>query len=331
MNLICLGYDYGGLRREWLELLCVQFFQNNEFGMFSSIGTSRLVHPTNAKTRYPLWTLKHYEFAGKVVGKCLFESSCGDVYTQMVKAKFSKSFLAQVLGIPPNYQHFEQDDPELFVSKIKYILENDVTDMELTFSEEEYDSNGKLVKTVELIAGGSKKKVTGENKEQYLNALAHYRLASKVTKEIDAFKRGLNEIVPEELFTSFEENELELLICGRSEFDVEDLKENSIRDWSWGITPNKLFSWFCTAVSNMNDDERARLLQFTTGSSLLPHGGFKALNPKFKISISNEYGKLPKAHTCFNTIVLADNSSYEDFERALRTGITEGAEGFSFT
>lgn len=216
LNLIFFisGYDYGGLRREWLELLCVQFFQNTPHGMFASIGTSRLVHPTVASVRYPLWTLKHYELAGKIVGKCLFESSCGDVYTQMVKAKFSRSFLAQVLGIPPNYQvisnnfhknknanwpiltflllfqHFEQDDPELFLSKVKYILENDVAELELTFSEEEYDTNGRLKKTVELIPGGAKKKVTSENKEQYLNALALYRLSSKVTKEIDAFKRG---------------------------------------------------------------------------------------------------------------------------------------------
>jgi len=80
----------------------------------------------------------------------------------------------------------------------------------------------------------------------------------------------------------------------------------------------------------MSDDERARLLQFTTGTSILPLGGFKSLSPKFKISISSEYGKLPKAHTCFNTICLSDHNNYESFEKALRTAITEGSEGFGF-
>ena len=42
-------------------------------------------------------------------------------------------------------QNFEQDDPELYVSKVKYIEENSVEDMGMTFSEEEY-VEGKLDK-----------------------------------------------------------------------------------------------------------------------------------------------------------------------------------------
>lgn len=37
-------------------------------------------------------------------------------------------------------QYFETDDPELYKTKIKYIEENDIEGMELTFSEEEYCS-----------------------------------------------------------------------------------------------------------------------------------------------------------------------------------------------
>lgn len=38
----------------------------------------------------------------------------------------------------PWFQYFETDDPELYKTKIKYIEENDIDGMELTFSEEEY-------------------------------------------------------------------------------------------------------------------------------------------------------------------------------------------------
>ena len=38
-------------------------------------------------------------------------------------------------------QHLEVDEPELYRQKVQYILENDVTDLELTFSEEDYDPN----------------------------------------------------------------------------------------------------------------------------------------------------------------------------------------------
>jgi hypothetical protein len=42
------------------------------------------------------------------------------------------------------FQHFEQDDPDLFTTKIKYILENDVEDMEMVFAEEQYSEGGKV-------------------------------------------------------------------------------------------------------------------------------------------------------------------------------------------
>ena len=57
---------------------------------------------------------------------------------------------------------------------------------------------------------GSKIEVTNENKKDYLNALAQYRLTAKVKSEIEAFIKGLNEIVPDELLTIFDENELEV-------------------------------------------------------------------------------------------------------------------------
>lgn len=38
------------------------------------------------------------------------------------------------------------DDPELYKTKVKYIIENDIEEMDLTFSEEEYSPEGHLVK-----------------------------------------------------------------------------------------------------------------------------------------------------------------------------------------
>lgn len=44
------------------------------------------------------------------------------------------------------FQYFEQDDPDLYLSKVKYILDHDVEEMELYFVEEEYDKFGQLMK-----------------------------------------------------------------------------------------------------------------------------------------------------------------------------------------
>jgi hypothetical protein len=110
------------------------------------MGNSRLVHP-NANRDHSKYTLKHYDLAGKIVGKCLYESSQGGFYKQMVNARFSRSFLGQIIGFSTHYKYFEKDDPDLMMNKVKYLLQNDVTPMELTFTEDEYNSStGQLVK-----------------------------------------------------------------------------------------------------------------------------------------------------------------------------------------
>ncbi|KAL1434988.1 hypothetical protein MTO96_001543 [Rhipicephalus appendiculatus] len=288
--------DWGGLRREWFEILCSALFdpENQLFHRFKN-DKQGLVHPNPRRPAH--LKLKHYEYAGRIVSKCLYESSLGSGYRQLVRARFSRSFLAQLIGLRVHYKYFEQDDPDLYVTKIKYILENDVDDMELYFSEEEYTSSGQLLKTTELIPGGSKIHVTNQNKLMYLDALAQYRLATSVREEVEYFLKGLNELIPENLLCIFDENELELLMCGTGQFSIADFKANhTVSGFSFEF--RKVLDWFWTAVSNFTEEEMARLLH------------------------------LPTAHTCFNQLCLPDYDSYEQFERALRLSINEGTEGF---
>jgi len=67
-----------------------------------------------------------------------------------------------------------------------------------------------FVQVVELIPGGSRIRVRESTKQQYLDALAQYRLATNVRDEVDSFLRGLNELIPDNLLSIFDENELEV-------------------------------------------------------------------------------------------------------------------------
>lgn len=207
-----LGIDWGGLRREWFELICSSLFDPRG-GLFRSFHDKHqaLVHPN--PSRAANLKLKYFEFAGKIVGKCLYESALGGTYRQLVRARFSRSFLAQLIGLRVHYKYFEQDDPDLFLSKIKYILETDLDQadsMELFFVEEVYDTMGQLHKTVELIPNGARVRVTNATKNQYLDALAQQRLCANVKEEVDSFLKGLNGIIPDNLLSIFDENELEV-------------------------------------------------------------------------------------------------------------------------
>ena len=48
--------------------------------------------------------VKFYEFAGRIVGKCLYESALGSTRRINVKARLSRSFLAQLLGLRVSYR-----------------------------------------------------------------------------------------------------------------------------------------------------------------------------------------------------------------------------------
>lgn len=181
------------------------------------------------------------------------ESALGSSYRQLVRARFTRSFLAQLIGLRVHYKHFEQDDPDLYLQKIKYILDSDLDkneNLEIYFVEEVYDTMGQLVKTIDLIPNGSKIRVRNSNKNQYLDALATHRLSNNVKDEIDSFLKGLNFIIPDNLLSIFDENELEvsskfltaekcpkrpffrltfkLLLCGTGEYSIADFKSNHI-------------------------------------------------------------------------------------------------------
>ncbi|XP_033125820.1 apoptosis-resistant E3 ubiquitin protein ligase 1-like isoform X2 [Anneissia japonica] len=324
------GLDWGGLSREWFGIVCDSLFQseNQLFKSFKN-DTQGLVHPNADRPQY-MSKLKYFEFAGKIVGKCLYESSLGPSYTQLVRARFSRSFLAQLIGLRVTYKYFETDDPEFFMTKVRYLLDNNIDDLDLglTFTEEIYNDHGQIDKVVNLKADGESIPVTDSNKIQYLNSLAQYKLSKCVEDEIEAFVKGLNDLIPDTLLSMFDENELELLMCGTSSFDIKDLREHHVAEGWKGAEGHKTLDWFWTVIAGFTQEEMSRLLQFTTGCGQLSSGGFSQLRPNFKIVSIGSHNTLPTAHTCFNQLCLPSYDSIEKLQKSLVIAINEGSTGF---
>ena len=85
-------------------------------------------------------------------------------------------------------------------------------------------------------------------------------------------------------------------MCGMDTVNFEDLKEYAkIEGYSQIF--HQVLSWFWIMVGNFTEEEMAKLLQFVTGCSQLPPGGFRELNPRFTITSAPTRGRLPTAHT----------------------------------
>lgn len=68
---------------------------------------------------------------------------------------------------------------------------------------------------------------------------------------------------------------MQLIVCGLGKIDINDWKSNTRLKH---CTPDSnIVKWFWKAVESFDEERRARLLQFVTGSSRVPLQGFKAL------------------------------------------------------
>ncbi|KAK9074252.1 hypothetical protein SSX86_006849 [Deinandra increscens subsp. villosa] len=324
------GIDAGGLTREWYQLLSRVLFDKGAL-LFTTGGNNATFQP-NPNSVYQTEHLSYFKFVGRVVAKALFDGQLLDVY-------FTRSFYKHILGVKVTYHDIEAVDPDYY-KNLKWLLENDVSDiLDLTFSmdadEEKHILYEKTeVTDYELKPGGRNIRVTEETKHEYVDLVAEHILTNAIRPQIDSFLEGFKELIPRDLISIFNDKELELLISGLPEIDLDDLKANT--EYTGYTIGSSAVLWFWEVVKAFNKEDRARLLQFVTGTSKVPLEGFKALQgisgPQ-RFQIHKAYGapeRLPSAHTCFNQLDLPEYTTKEQLQERLLLAIHEASEGFGF-
>lgn len=314
------GIDAGGLLKDWYQELSKQIF-NPGYALF--IQSADGAFQPNKDSHVNAHHLDFFEFCGRVIGKAIFDGANMDVY-------FTRSFYKHILNKNVVWKDLEAVEPDYY-KNLKWTLNNDVTHLGMTFSKD-YSSFGEM-KAIELIPGGHSIAVTEENKKEYVQLLAQHHMTSTIEEQTKAFLKGFYELVPRDLISLFNELELELLIAGLPDIDIEDMKRNT--EYTGYRVDSPAINYFWNIVKRYSQEERALLLQFVTGSSKVPLGGFSALQgmsgpQKFHIvRIAGEVDRLPTAHTCFNQLDLPEYCSEEELELKLGLAIKETA-GFGF-
>uniref|UniRef100_A0A663MSP6 HECT-type E3 ubiquitin transferase n=1 Tax=Athene cunicularia TaxID=194338 RepID=A0A663MSP6_ATHCN len=172
--------------------------------------------------------------------------------------------------------------------------------------------------------------------------LTDWRFTRGVEEQTKAFLDGFNEVVPLEWLRYFDEKELELMLCGMQEIDMNDWQKNTI--YRHYTKNSKQIQWFWQVVKEMDNEKRIRLLQFVTGTCRLPVGGFAELigsngPQKFCIDKVGKETWLPRRNcargaapslcclSSFNRLDLPPYKSYEQLKEKLLYAIEE-TEGF---
>jgi E3 ubiquitin-protein ligase HUWE1 len=317
------GIDAGGVTREWYGLMAREIF-NPHYALFCPAGDSLTFQP-NPISSINEDHLDYFKFVGRLIGKAICDG-------HLLDAHFSRSFYKHILGIPVSPLDMEAIDPEYYKT-LKFILDTPIEylGLDLTFSAETNDFGKNEI--VDLIPGGQEIEVTDENKGEYVRLIAHHRMTTSIRQQIDAFLEGFHELVRPELVSIFDAQELELLISGLPEIDLDDLRGNT--DYHGYKASDPSINWFWNTLRSFSKEEKALFLQFVTGTAKVPLDGFKALQGAEgmkRFNIHKAYGedKLPSAHTCFNQLDLPEYPSEEVMKEKLLVSIKEGSEGFGF-
>lgn len=330
--------DAGGVLREWFVLVCQELFSADR-GLFVTTHAENASYWINVESGHKVPEnqdhLQLFTFAGRLLGKAILDGL-------VLEVSLSLPLLKHFLGVPITFSDLEYLDEELF-KHLCWVRDNDhVEALCLTFSIQPPSGD-----VLELKPGGNSLDVTDENKMEYLALVLRYRMLDSVAPQLTALLKGLYDVIPKALLMIFDYQELDFYLTGLPTLNLTDWQTHCRVRHAAHDTDTKgleqelaVIQWFWDVVEAFTDEQRARLLQFATGSSRVPVEGFRALTSAsgivhlFTLQMvplgTPPLGMCPRAHTCFNRIDLPLYECKEDLQSYLSLVIQMEITGFGF-
>lgn len=241
-----------------------------------------------------------------------------------------------LLDCPITAEDVQQLDPDFFKQRLARLLAPGGADAlaelmgeRLTFMSAGTDWRPE---PVPLVKGGEDLIVTEMNKLDYAVRLCEDYLIGGIRLELAEIVGGFADIIPLDALrkSRLSPSDLQLLLEGASIVDIDQLRAVSL------CQPNdelakKHMVWFFDVIESFDGEQRAKVIRFTTGASILPAEGPGSLRPPFTISVNSSLRAdlLPTSHTCFNMLCLPVYSSKDVLRDKLLCAINSDA-GFGF-
>jgi ubiquitin-protein ligase E3 C len=356
------GIDGGGVTKEFLTSITNEAFRAENGPNLFVANDQNLLYPNPAKLddceafmreaglteKDEAWKdgvrelLQQYEFLGRIVGKCLYESILVDVgFAGFFLLKWAASGATSAeSAYRANINDLRDLDEGLYQGLLK--LKNytgNVQDLALDFTIDDTATlPGETTRTItrELKPGGSEMPVTNTNRPMYMFYVAHHRLVAQPKYQTQAFLRGLGQIIKPSWLSMFNQSELQTLIGGDSaEIDVEDLRSNTEYGGVYVMGDDGLehptIQLFWKVLKDLDDSDRRKVLKYVTSTPRAPLLGFSQLNPRFSIrDAGGDESRLPSTSTCVNLLKLPRYSTATILRNKLLYAVNSGA-GFDLS
>ncbi|RUS18716.1 hypothetical protein BC937DRAFT_88420 [Endogone sp. FLAS-F59071] len=310
------GVDEGGVQKEFFQLVVREMF-DPKYGMFVTNEESRLCWFNSSPMDDEL-TIDEFKLIGLLLGLAVYNGIILDVH-------FPLALYRKLMGQSVGLEDLKQLDPTLGKG-LEQLLEFE-GDVETTYDRPfQVDLNAFDQSFIfDLVEGGASIKLTKHNRRKFVDCYADFILNKSVECQFMSFKEGFDLVCHDSAIRLFRPEEVEQLICGSPELDFEALEQATHYDGGW-TKDSKIIKEFWEIVHEFTEEQKKRLLFFTTGSDRVPINGLGKL--QFVIAKNGgDSDRLPTSHTCYSVLLLYEYSSKEKLRERLLTAIGN-AEGF---
>lgn len=279
--------------------------------------------------------LQVLHFIGRIMGKVLFDGERMPVH---LTPNVYKSLLQEALHL----EDLEEVDGQLYAELCWVRDTEDAADLICeVFAVHEKDAQGNQI-LFPLKSGGENMEVTEATKMDWVELKFRHALRGRVEKELQSLCNGFWEVLNPHLISIFSWQELEMMLCGSMNLDLDDWQSNTRYVEGKRIAPlagapysaeHPVIVWFWEVMHEMTPDQHIKTLQFATGSQSVPPEGFKGLAGQrglFSIkrvkhgNRSNGGLTMPIGHTCFNSLDLPEFSTKEELQKMLIMAVEMG-------
>ncbi|ETO14536.1 hypothetical protein RFI_22832, partial [Reticulomyxa filosa] len=154
---------------------------------------------------------------------------------------------------------------------------------------------------IELKENGKNIDVTKKNLSEFVSLVIKKRL-NESSEQMKSIAKGLNQVVPVRMLSLFNWYDLEVLVCGNPNIDIEALRRHTV--YQGGLSSSSdVVKFFWKTLYAFSQEERQLFLRFVWGRNRLPPTEHD-WNTNFTIKALNASEEsLPIAHTCEKFLV----------------------------
>lgn len=265
------GIDEGGVSKEFFQLIVEEIF-NPDYGMFcfnEETGTYWF-------NSFSFENDAQFTLIGIVLGLAIYNNVILPVSFPMVVYR-------KLMNMKISWRDLHDCNPVIYNS-LRSLLEHSEPDMEEVFAQTfeigYQDVFGSPLKHC-LKKDGDRIIVNQNNKHEFVELYADFLLSQSIEKQFKAFKKGFQMVTDESpLNLLFRPEEVELLVCGSTNFDFIELEKSTEYEGGYAAD-TEIIKHFWDIVHGLSLELKQKLLQFTTGKQSLKRKSAEILKFSF--------------------------------------------------